>query len=104
MNYNYFKNDFHICEEDLVYFTLSGNQVNIITNMDGKTVKHILSLRECNKAQWEMQVIARGIHREIDKLEDAQYFSSILGPSGETLGICNEGKECCSKVYYLQKN
>ena len=90
-------------EEDLIYFTLSGNMVNILTNMDGWTVRHILELRECNKAQWETREIARGIHSEIAKLENASIFEQILGPTCETQLICNEGKESCGKINVLKK-
>lgn len=92
-----------IRDEDLIYFTLSGNMTNILTNMNGWTVRHILELRECNKAQWETRDIANGIHKEIDDLDHAQVFSSILGPTCETMGICNEGKESCGKVKVLNK-
>lgn len=98
----YFKKEFGICEEDLVYFTLSGNMVNVISNMDGKTVKHILQSRECNKAQWETQGMARGMHSEIDKLPHAKLFSSILGSTCMTQGYCKEGKESCGKILALQ--
>ena len=77
--------------------------VNVLTNMDGKTLEHILSLRECNKSQWETREMANGLHDEIRKLDEAKYFSSILGPSCETQGICKEGKESCGKVLKLSK-
>lgn len=102
--YQHFKKDYGIRDEDLVYFTLSGNTVNIVTNFDGKTLEHILHLRECNKTQWETRKMAHEIHKQINHLEDAKYFSSILGPTCITRGICNEGKECCGKIYTLKKN
>ena len=101
--YNHFKRDYQIRDEDLIAFTLSGNMVNVLTNMDGKTLEHILSLRECNKSQWETREMANGLHDEIRKLDEAKYFSSILGPSCETQGICKEGKESCGKVLKLSK-
>lgn len=100
--YEYFKK-FGIRDEDLVYFTLSGNMVNVVTNMDGKTVEHILALRECSKAQWETQGMARGMHKEIAKLDGAEIYSSMLGSTCMTLGICNEGKESCGKVDRLKE-
>lgn len=102
--YNHFKNDYGICEEDLVYFTLSGNMVNIVTNMNGKTVKHILGLRECTRAQWETRDMAIGMHNEINQLPDAKMFSSILGPTCTTEGYCKEGKRSCGRILNLQKN
>ena len=101
--YNHFREDYQIRDEDLIGFTLSGNMVNVLTNMDGKTVEHILSLRECTKSQWETREMARGLHDEIRKLDGAECFSSVLGPSCETLGICKEGKESCGKVLKLNK-
>lgn len=91
-------------DEDLVYFTLSGNMVNVVTNMDGKTLAHILRLRECTKAQWETRDMAVGMHKEItENVPDAKYFDRVLGPTCVTQGICNEGKECCGRILALQK-
>lgn len=90
-------------EEDLVYFTLSGTLTNVLTNMDGKTLKHILGLRECTKAQWETRQMASKMHQEIKKIPGTEAFETVLGPTCVTQGICNEGKECCGKVYALQK-
>ncbi len=103
MMYQHFKEDYHIREEDLVYFILGGNMVNGLTNMDGKTLHHILELRECNKAQWEIRKIANSIHHQIEKIQGAQNFAHILGPTCETKGICNEGKESCGKIYTLKQ-
>lgn len=91
-------------EEDLVYFTLSGTLTNVLTNMDGKTLKHILGLRECTKAQWETRQMASNMHQEIKKIPGTEAFETVLGPTCVTQGVCNEGKECCGKVYALQKN
>ena len=76
---------------------------NAITNMDGASVEHILRLRECNKAQWEIREAVTNIHKEIEKLDNTEAFRSILGSTCMTRGICNEGKECCGKVYTLKK-
>ncbi len=102
--HDHFKNDYGIRDEDLVYFTLAGNSVNIVTSMNGKTLAHILSLRECNKAQWETQKMAYGMHSEITNLlDDAQIYSSVLGASCMTMGICKEGRESCGKLEAIKK-
>lgn len=85
-------------DEDLVYFTLSGHIVNVLSNLDGRTIEHILGLRECSKAQWETQAMARGMHREIDTIPGAEIYSSILGSTCMTQGYCKEGKESCGKI------
>ena len=99
-----FKEKYGVCDEDLIYFTLSGNMVNVISNMDGKTVEHILGLRECSKAQWETQAMAHGIHKEIDKLPHAEIYSSILGSTCMTQGYCKEGKESCGRLLLQKKD
>lgn len=101
--YRHFKEDYKIREEDLVYFVLAGNLVNVVTNMDGKTVKHILGLRECTKAQWETREMAVNMHKEIDKIEDAKIYSSILGPTCTTQGFCKEGKESCGRINQTER-
>ena len=40
---------------------------NILIDMDAWTLRHILELRECNKAQWETRDIAHGMHDEVDR-------------------------------------
>ncbi len=90
-------------EEDLVYFTLSGNMVNVLTDINGKNVQHILSLRECTKAQWEIRKIANDIHEEIEKLPNSTAFCKVLGPACVTKRICPEGKESCGKILTLNK-
>ena len=101
--YERFKETYGVREEDLIYFTLSGTIANVLTNMDGKTLKHILSLRECTKAQWETRQMANSMHKEIRQREDAEIFQTILGPSCITQRICNEGKESCGKIHLLKK-
>lgn len=100
--YDHFKEN-GVREEDLVYFTLSGTLTNVLTNMDGKTLKHILGLRECTKAQWETRQMANAMHQGVKELPGTEAFETILGPTCVTQGICNEGKECCGRVYTLQK-
>lgn len=91
-------------DEDLIYFTLSGNMVNVVTNLDGKTLAHILGLRECTKAQWETRDMAVGMHREItENVPDAKYYDKVVGPTCVTQGFCKEGKESCGRILALQK-
>ena len=77
-------------DEDLIYFYLSGNLVNIATNMDGKTLAWILRLRTCNKAQWEFRNIANQMKELVGEV--STYFSEILGPDCVVKGYCPEGK------------
>ncbi len=90
-----------IMAEDLIYFHLSGNMVNVLTNMNGKDIHWILHLRECTKAQWEIRSVAQSIHHEISKV--SKYFPMILGPTCITKGFCPEGKESCGRIKNIKK-
>lgn len=98
--YNEFK-EMGVKEEDLIYFHLSGNMVNITTNMDGKTLAWITRLRTCNKAQWEIRHIFDEIRKQVKLI--APMYGSILGPDCETRCYCGEGKESCGKIKALER-
>lgn len=99
--YKHFK-QIGVRDEDLVYFYLAGNMLNVVTNMDGKTLEHILRLRCCNKTQWETRNLANDIRRLVS--QESKYFASILGASCDVDSICYEGRECCGKIKILKKN
>lgn len=88
-------------DKDLVYFNLSGNMINVTTNINGRTLKWISRMRCCTKAQWEIRNIANDMVKEAKKI--APMFGKYLGASCDVLGTCPEGKECCGKVYTLKK-
>lgn len=102
--YYHFLNDYHICKEDLIYFLLSGNMVNIVMNLDGKTFVHFNGLRECTKAQWETRTIANQMHNEVDQNVDSKLFEKLLGPSCVTENVCREGKESCKRILSLKRD
>jgi len=88
-------------DEDLIYFHLSGTMVNIVTNIDGKTLAWILRLRLCNKAQWEIANVTRQMKELV--LNTSEIYPEILGPDCEVKGVCIEGKESCGKIKVLEK-
>lgn len=101
LTYQYFK-DRGIRDEDLVYFYLAGNMFNIVSNMDGKTLSHILKLRCCEKTQWETRQLVNEMRNLV--ATKSEYLPQILGPTCEVEGKCYEGKECCGKIKKLEKN
>ena len=91
-----------IREEDLVYFTLSGNAINVVINFDGEAFRWICRLRECTKAQWCIRENVLKMHAEISKL--SKYFARNLGPDCVTKHICSEGKESCGRILKILEN
>lgn len=98
--YNEFKT-YGVCEEDLIYFYLGGNALNITTNFDGGTFAHIMRLRICNKAQWETRNWAYQMRSLVKDI--APIYGSILGSDCEIFNTCKEGKESCGKINLLNK-
>lgn len=92
---------YNIKEEDLVYFTLSGNTINIIINFDGESFRWICRLRECTKAQWYIRDVVTKMHELIDEV--STYYSANLGPDCVTKHICGEGKESCGRLKLILK-
>ncbi|MCL2740380.1 MAG: FAD-dependent thymidylate synthase [Oscillospiraceae bacterium] len=82
--------------EDLVYFHLSGNMVNIVTNMNGKALAWICRLRRCTKAQWEMRDIANQFYKLA--AGKCEHYAKVLAPDCETKKFCGEGKESCGRL------
>lgn len=88
----YFKSQ-GVREEDLVYFYLSGNACNIFTTMNGRTIEWFSRMRCCNKAQWEINNIAKVFVENVKSV--APLIGECLGSSCDVLGVCPEGKDSC---------
>ncbi len=87
---------FKIREEDLVYFALSGNALNVTINFDGEAFRWICRLRECTKAQWCIRFAVGKMHEEVNKI--STYYAQNLGPDCVTKHLCMEGKESCGRI------
>lgn len=86
----------NIMEEDLIYFYLCGQFVNVTTTMNGRTLAWISRMRCCTKAHWEIRSIARELVKQVGKI--APLYGKMLGSTCEVFHICPEGKESCGKV------
>lgn len=93
-----------IADEDLIYFYIGAQMLNVVTTMNGRTLQWILHLRCCNKAQWQIRGIAKEIAKQVSKV--SPLLGKGLGPTCMTDLVCNEGKECCGLIDKLleQKN
>ena len=92
----------NVAEEDLIYFYLGCQMLNVITTMNGRTLQWILKLRCCNKAQWQIRAIAKEMAHIVSEV--APLLGSGLGPTCMTNFVCNEGKECCGLINTILKN
>ncbi len=98
MMLNEFKK-YDIAEEDLIYFYLGCQMLNVITTMNGRTLQWILRLRCCNKAQWQIRGIAKEIAKQVKEV--SPLLGKGLGATCMTDLVCNEGKESCGLINKL---
>ena len=88
-----------IMEEDLIYFYLGCQMLNVMTTINGRTAQWICRLRCCNKAQWQIRNIAKEMAKQIKEV--SPLFGKGLGATCVTDFICNEGKESCGLIQSL---
>ncbi len=86
----------NIMEEDLVYFYLCGQFVNVMTTMNGRALEWISRMRCCTKAHWEIRSIARDMVKQVREV--APLLGTCLGATCEVFHTCPEGKESCGRV------
>lgn len=85
-----------VADEDLIYFYIGAQMLNVVTTMNGRTLQWILRLRCCNKAQWQIRAIAKEIAKQVSNV--APLLGKGLGPTCMTDLVCYEGKECCGLI------
>ena len=78
------------------YYALSGNVMDVMTTINGRELKHLIQLRACNRAQWEIRNISISM---LKLLREAfpQLFD-CFGPSCYVSGGCPEGGLSCGKM------
>lgn len=85
-----------VYDEDLIYFYLGAQMLNVMTTMNARTLQWISRMRCCNKAQWQIRQIAWGMVNEARKV--APLLGKGLGPTCMTDKYCGEGKESCGLI------
>ena len=50
-----------VAEEDLIYFYLGAQMLNVVTTMNARNIQWVCRQRCCNKAQWQIRYIANDI-------------------------------------------
>ena len=86
-----------ILEEDLIYFYLCGQFVNVVTTMNGRALEWFSRMRCCTKAHWEIRGIAREMVKQVKEVSPR--IGTLLGASCDVFHTCPEGKESCGRVH-----
>ena len=85
-----------IAEEDLIYFYLGAQMLNVVTTMNARNIQWVCRQRCCNKAQWQIRYIANDIQKQVKEV--APLLGKGLGATCMTDRVCNEGRECCGLI------
>ena len=88
-----------VAEEDLIYFYLGAQMLNVVTTMNARNIQWVCRQRCCNKAQWQIRYIANDIRLQVSEV--APLLGKGLGATCMTDRICNEGRECCGSIEKL---
>ena len=85
-----------VAEEDLIYFYLGAQMLNVVTTMNARNIQWVCRQRCCNKAQWQIRYIANDIRAQVSEI--APLLGKGLGATCMTDRVCNEGRECCGLI------
>ena len=85
-----------VAEEDLIYFYIGAQMLNVVTTMNARNIQWVCKLRCCNKAQWQIRFIAQEMAKQVKEV--APLIGLGLGPTCVTDRYCGEGKECCGLI------
>lgn len=81
--------------EDARYVFPNACETKIVFTMNVRTLLHFLSLRCCNRAQWEIRQMATEMLRQLKEISPILFKDA--GP-GCVYGPCPEGKMTCGKA------
>lgn len=77
-------------------FILPTIKTNIVISYNARSLMHFIRLRACNRAQWEIRILARQMLNEVKKV--APVIFENAGPPCETDLECPEGDLSCGKI------
>ena len=82
-----------IPKEDARFILPNATDVKIVVTMNARSLFNFLQKRMCNRAQWEIRMMATLMHKELMKV--APNIFKYAGPSCKTENICWEGERNC---------
>lgn len=87
--------------ENLIYITLSGATVDVISTLNTRELHHVFKLRTCTRAQWEIMDMMTDLLFDLRKISPGLF--NKMGASCYTDGACPEGKFSCGRMQEIQE-
>ena len=88
-------------KEDARFVLPNATETNLLMTIDGHSLMHFFGLRLCNRAQWEIRVLAEEILCKVRAAEPELFYNA--GPYCIQLGRCPEGRFSCGKMAEVRK-
>jgi len=85
----------NVANEDARYVLPNAVETKIIVTMNCRSLLNFLSLRCCNRAQWEIRDMANAMLKICRK--ELPVIFNTAGANCEIMGCCPEGKLSCGK-------
>lgn len=86
--------------EDARYILPNAVETKLIVSMNARELLHFFRLRTCNRAQWEMRQMAKGMLDLVKPL--ASTIFAMAGP-GCVQGACPEGEMTCGRAEEVRR-
>ena len=87
--------------EDARFVLPNACTTNMVMTMNVRSLRHLFTLRCCNRAQWEIHAVCDEILKLVYQVAPSLFEAS--GPSCVALGRCPEGKMTCGKFAEVQE-
>jgi thymidylate synthase (FAD) len=89
-----------IAAEDARYLLPNATETKIILTMNARELLHFFALRCCERAQWEIRMMAVGMLKLVKNVAPTIFRDA--GP-GCVAGPCPEGDFCCGRTSEIRK-
>lgn len=86
-------------ERDSILNRLVSSTYPVLTNINAREMIHIMKLRLCKRAQWEIRDIFTKVLFKLR--EKIPHLFDYVGPNCYTLGFCPEGVKTCGSFQYM---
>jgi thymidylate synthase (FAD) len=80
----------------LSYLALSGNVFDVLTTMNARELRWFISIRSCQRAQWEIRKIAIAMLKLAQ--DELPELFNLFGPSCYLRGVCPEDSLSCGDM------
>jgi thymidylate synthase (FAD) len=87
--------------EDARYVLPNACETKFVFTMNARSLHNFFRLRCCNRAQWEIRLLAEAIYKEVKKV--APMLFSATGPACFSEGVCPEGTMTCGEIAAVQE-